>query len=200
MKVHKGNRLTYKSNPYYIELSNTYSCLSEFSTNPFQENHTTNKERKFKISVAIRRHENKNNQINKYIIDNKDNDSVIINAAIKLADDEINIMEKHKMTIRQQVTIYENQTDTHKAKPTIRQRANVGNAFSTETHKPTNRITCDVKHVHFRHRYTIATYHKHEEKKCSRTIQEQTDTTSAKRTEEFRPTDIASIRQKRRSS
>ena len=162
MKVRKGNILTSKSIPYYTVLSNSYSQLDEFSANPNQENHTTNTESKFKIRAAIRRHEKKSNQINKYKIENKDNDSVIINAAIKLADDERNVMDKHNMTRGQQVTINEIQTDTHKIKPTICQRANVGNAFNKATHRRTNIISHDGKYVHFRHRPTISTYHKHD--------------------------------------
>ena len=72
-------------------------------------------------------------------------------------------MDKHNMTRGQQVTINENQTDTHKTKPKIRQRANVGNAFRTATYRRTNSITRDGKHVKFRHRPTVATYHKHNE-------------------------------------
>ena len=163
MKVRKGTSLTTKSNPYYIELSNAYSLLAEFSANPSQASQNTNIEIKFKISASIRRHEKKNNQINKYIIENNDNDAVIINAAIKLGDYEHKVMDKHNMTRGRQVTINENQTDTHKTKPTIRQRANVGDAFSTVTHRHTNSITRDVKHVHFINRPTLATYHKQDE-------------------------------------
>ena len=61
----------------------------------------------------MRRHEKKNNNINKYIIDNKDNDAVLINAAITLAEDDHNFMDKHKMTRGQQVTINETQIDKH---------------------------------------------------------------------------------------
>ena len=68
MKVRKGTRLTTKSNPYYIELSNAYSLLEEFSANPSQLDQTTNTEIQFKMSAAMRRHENRNNKINKYII------------------------------------------------------------------------------------------------------------------------------------
>ena len=62
--------------------------------NPSQTNQTTSTERKFKISAAIRRQEKKNNQINKYIIKNRDNDAVIINESIKISDDERNVMNK----------------------------------------------------------------------------------------------------------
>ena len=98
MKVRKGTRLTTKYNPYYIELSNAYSLLSKFSANPIQEDQTTKTESQFKIRAAIRRHKKKSNKINKYIIDNKDNDAVITNAAITMAEEERNVMDKHNMT------------------------------------------------------------------------------------------------------
>ena len=52
-----------------------------------------------------------NNQINKYIIKAKDNDVSITNTAIKLVDDERNVMNK----------------------TTIRQRAQLDKVFSTAT-------------------------------------------------------------------
>ena len=114
MKVRKGTRLTTTYNPYYIELSNTYSLLAELSANPSQADQTTNTERKFKIIADMRRHENKNNKINKYIINNKDNGAVLINAAIILAEGERNVMDKHNMIRGRRVTINETQTDTYK--------------------------------------------------------------------------------------
>ena len=105
----------------------------------------------------------KNNQINKYIIKNKDNDAVIINAAIKLADDDCTVMDKQNMNSGRQVTINENQIDTHKTKPTIYQISNVGNALSTATNRCTNSIARDGKHVLIRNKPTIAKYHKHNE-------------------------------------
>ena len=102
MKVRKGTRLTTKYNPYHIELSNSYSLLAEFSSNPSQANQNRNTESRFKISATISHHGNKNNQINNDITKNKDNDALIINAAIKLVDDDCNVMNKlsrrHKYT------------------------------------------------------------------------------------------------------
>ena len=80
-----------------------------------------------------------NNQINKYTINTMDYDAAIINNAIKLADDEHNVMKK----------------------PTIRQRSQVGNSFSTEIHQCNNSITCDGKHVQFKSEPSIATYQQH---------------------------------------
>ena len=46
----------------------------------------------------MRHHENKNHKINKYIIKHKDNNEVLVDAAIRLAEDEHNVMDKHNMT------------------------------------------------------------------------------------------------------
>ena len=105
-------------------------------SNPSQTNQTTSTEIKFKISAAITPQEKKNNQINKYIIKNRDNDAEIINTAIKLADDERNVTNK----------------------PKIRQRDHVGKAFIIATHQYNSSITCDSKNVQFRSKPTIATY------------------------------------------
>ena len=76
-----------------------------------------------------------NTQINKYITKTRDNDAEIINTAIKLADDESNVMNK----------------------PTIYQRAQVGKALSTPNHQRNNSITCDGNHVQFKRNPYIAT-------------------------------------------
>ena len=142
MKVRKGPRLTNKSNknPYYIELSNTYSLLAEFSANPSQTYQTTSTESKFKLNAAIRFQDNMNNQINKYIIKARYNDAAIINTTIKLAGDECKVMNK----------------------PTIRQRDQVDKAFSTAAIQSSNSITCDGKHIQFKIRPSIATYQQHD--------------------------------------
>ena len=134
MKVRKGPRSTTKYNPYYIELSNTYSLLAEFSYNSSQIHQTTSTERNFKLNASVRRQEKINNHINTYIIEARDNDAATINTVIKLADDERNVMNK----------------------PTIHQRSHIGKAFSTATHQRNNRITCDDKHVQLKRKPSIA--------------------------------------------
>ena len=59
-------------------------------------------------------HKKKNDKINKYTSENKYNDEVIIDAAMKLAEHERNVMDKHNITKGQQVTIYETPTNTQK--------------------------------------------------------------------------------------
>ena len=101
MTVRKGPRLTYKSNknPYYIELRNTYSLLEELSANPTQRDQPTSTYRIFKRKAVVRHKENMNKQIDKNIIKAEDNDTEIINAAIKLTDDERSA--RNKITIHQ---------------------------------------------------------------------------------------------------
>ena len=79
------------------------------------------------------------NQIYKYITKTRDNDSAIINTAIKIADDDHKVMKK----------------------PTILQRAQVGKAFITAIHQRNNSITRDGKHVQFKSKPSISTYQQH---------------------------------------
>ena len=125
--VRKGPRLTYKSNknPYYIELSNTYSLLAEFSSDPSKIYQPIITDRNFKRKADVRRQQKMNIQIDKNIIKAKDNGASIINAAIKLAYDEHSVMNK----------------------TTIHQRYQIGKANSTTNHKYNNSSTCDGKHV-----------------------------------------------------
>ena len=77
------------------------------------------------------------NQIDKNIIKDEDNDAAIIDAAIKLADDERSARNK---------TI-------------IHQKYQIGKANSTTTNKHINSCTCKDKHVQFNIKPSIATYH-----------------------------------------
>ena len=79
------------------------------------------------------------NQINKHISKAKDNDAEIVNAAIKLAEDERNVINK----------------------TTIHQRAQADTAFGTGDSQHSNIITCDGKHVQFKAKPSIATYQQH---------------------------------------
>ena len=98
VKVRKGTRLTNKYDPYYIELSNAYYLLAELLANMRQSDQPPNTDSQLKTSAAMRHHKKKNNKINNYIIDDKENDKVLINAAIKLAEEEDNIIEKYNVT------------------------------------------------------------------------------------------------------
>ena len=91
---------------------------------------------------------------------NKDNDKVLIDAAITIAEDERNAMENHNKLNGQRITIDETTTETHKNKKTIRHRGkNMGNAFSTANCHRINSFTCDGNHVHIRNSPIISTYH-----------------------------------------
>ena len=140
--VRKGPRFTHKSNknPYYIELSNTYSILAELSTNPIQKKQPTSIDSYFILKENITLQEKINNTVNKNITNTRNNDATIINADIELADDERNVMNK----------------------TTINHRAQVWKAYIKATHKRNNSYTRDCKHVQFKRKPSIATYEQHE--------------------------------------
>ena len=142
MTVRKVPRLTHKSNknPYYIELSNTYSLLAEFSANPIQRYQPTSTYSNFKRKADVRRQEKMNKLIDKNILKAKDNDASIISTAIGLVDDERSIMNK----------------------TTIHHRLQVGKSYSTATHERTNIFTREGKHVQFKIKPSIATYQQHD--------------------------------------
>ena len=158
MKVLKGNRLRNKSDPYYIELSNTYSLLADFSANPSQTEKPTNKDRQLKTRGAKQLHQKENDKINKYIYDNKNNDDVLIDAAITIAEYERTVMAKNDITDVRQVTIDASHTAAYKNNTKILQmEEHVANTISTETRRIINNIKRDGKHVKFRRNPTIAT-------------------------------------------
>ena len=144
MTVRKGPILKYKSNenPYYIELSNTYSLLAEFSANPSQRYQPTNKVSNFKRKEVVRSQEKMNKKINKNIIKDEENVAAIINATIKLADDKCSARNK----------------------TTIHQKSQVGKAYRTSTNKNNNSYTRDGKHVQFKIKPSISTYQQHDNK------------------------------------
>ena len=121
MKLRKDNILRNKSDPYYIELSNTYSLLAEFLANPSQADKPTNTDSQFRIRSAKRLHKNKNNKPNKYMYANTNNDDKLIDAAITIEEDKHTVMAKNDITNVKQVTIDASHTATHKNKTTIRQ-------------------------------------------------------------------------------
>ena len=145
----------------------------------------------------MRRHENKHYKIKKYIIYNKDNEEVLINAEIKIAEDERNTIDKHHMIKGIQVTIDETQTDTHRNIRTIHQRTNMVNAFSTGTHSLTKSITREGNNIHFRNRPTIPTYHQHDKATTMLTYSSGADGhyLSEKDKKKVRHTNIAHISQ-----
>ena len=83
-----------------------------------------------------------NKQINKSIIKAEDDDAEIINASVELSDDE----------------------HSARNKTTIHQRAQLGKAYSTTTHKHNNSSTHDGKHVKFKIKPSISTYQQHDNK------------------------------------
>ena len=71
MKVEKGSKITKTPTPYYIELTNAYFSLAEFSAGPSTEptntNYTKKKESNFKKKAAKRRKIKKINKVKKYL-------------------------------------------------------------------------------------------------------------------------------------
>jgi hypothetical protein len=55
--VDKGSKLKRKPDQYYIELSNAYSSLAEFSANPSPDNAPTGAASLFKLQATKRRHQ-----------------------------------------------------------------------------------------------------------------------------------------------
>ena len=83
-----------------------------------------------------------NKQIEKNIIKSEDNNTAIINTTIELSDDERSTMNK----------------------TTIHQRAQVGKAYNTATHKHNTSSTRDGKHVQLNIKPSTATYQQHNNK------------------------------------
>ena len=85
MKLRKENILRNKSDPYYIELSNTYSLLVEFLANPSQTDTPTTTDSQFRIRAVNQLQKKKNDKLNKYMYANTNNEDKLIDAAITLA-------------------------------------------------------------------------------------------------------------------
>ena len=83
-----------------------------------------------------------NKKINKSISNAEDNESAIVNAAIKLSDDERSARNK---------------TTSH-------QRYQIGKANSKTSHKHNRRSTRDGKHMQFNIKPSIAIYTQHDNK------------------------------------
>ena len=160
MKGCKGYRLINEYDPYYIELSNTYSLLAELSANPSQTDTPTSTDSKFRIRAAKQFQKNKNDKLKKYLYTNRKNDDELIDVAITLAADELTLMGKNDITNVRLVTIDADHTATDKTKTTILQRGrNRGHTIRTETRRLLNSITCDSKYVQLRRKPTIATFY-----------------------------------------
>ena len=97
MKVCKGNILSKKSDPCYIELSNTYYLLAELSENLSQTYTPPSTDIQFRVR-ADKRLQKKNDKLNKYMYANINNDSELINAAVILAEYERTVRAKKEIT------------------------------------------------------------------------------------------------------
>ena len=84
MKLCKGSKLIEQYVPYYIELRNTYSLLSELSANQSQPDTPTRTDSQFIIRSAKRLRKKKNDKLKKYLYTNGNNDDEIIDTAVTL--------------------------------------------------------------------------------------------------------------------
>ena len=69
VKVEKGNKTTKTTAPYYVELSNYYFKLAEFSADPRPEDDKETESR-FKKDAAERRKKKKTRKVKEYLSNN----------------------------------------------------------------------------------------------------------------------------------
>ena len=84
MTAVKGSKITKKSAPYYLELSNSYATLGKFSVNPSPTYNNIKSNNSVLKAKAAARHESKTN------------DDGIIDRYINLAEDERTAIAKNK--------------------------------------------------------------------------------------------------------
>ena len=86
--VDKCSKLKRKPDQYYIELSNAYSSLAEFSANPSPDDAPTSAASLFKLKATKFRHQRIQHKIKKKLKDETDTDDAIIEQYIDMAKDE----------------------------------------------------------------------------------------------------------------
>ena len=104
VKVEKGSKITKATAHYYIELSNYYFSLAEFSADPRPEDDQQT-ESKFKREAAQRRTKNKINKVKEYFSKKSKhlegmNDDEILDFYITKEEDERTVMAKNDHKIR----------------------------------------------------------------------------------------------------
>ena len=94
----------------------------------------------------------------------RNNDDDIIDVAIAISKYKRTDISKNDSTNVSWVTIDADHTVTDKTKTTLLQRGrNMGQASSTVAQRLLHSINCDSKHVQFKRKPTIATFHDREE-------------------------------------
>jgi len=103
--VDKGSKLKCKPDQYYIELSNTYSSLAEFSVDPSLDDAPTSAASLFKLKSMKCQHQQIQCKIKKKLKDATDTDDTIIKQYINLAEDECTEMAKSNKSNARRVAI-----------------------------------------------------------------------------------------------
>lgn len=158
MKVKRGSKITKKADPYYIELSNAYSQLADFSADPSTQNDPLGEAiSQFKIKAAKRRNARAQKAIKQKLAGMSD--AAIINTYICRAEDERTAMAKADTTNGKRVTIDAAHIKARKGKPTWLQRGkNVGIALSAAARRLVRRATREENHVKFAARPTTVSF------------------------------------------
>jgi hypothetical protein len=99
--VDKGS----KPDQYYTELSNAYSSLAEFSTDPSPDDAPTSAASLFKLKSTKHRHQGIQHKIKKKLKDATDTDDTIIEQYIDMAEDECTDMAKSNKSNTRRVAI-----------------------------------------------------------------------------------------------
>ena len=140
--VDKGSKLKRKPDQYYIELSNAYSSLVEFSADPSPDDAPTSAASLFKLKSTNCRHQRIQRKIKKKLKDATDTDDAIIKQYFDMAEDKCTEMAKSdKLAI-----------DTAHLKPTkpspslLQQSKNLGRMLSAATCRLVRKITNSNQH------------------------------------------------------
>ena len=140
--VDKGSKVKCKPDQYYIELSNAYSSLAEFSADPSPDNTPTSAASLFKLKSMKSRHQRIQRNIKKKLKDATDTDDAIIEQYIDMAEDKRTDMAKSNKSNARRVAI-----DTAHSKPTkpnpslLQQSKNLSQMFSAATRRLVRKLT-----------------------------------------------------------
>jgi hypothetical protein len=145
--VDKGSKLKRKPDQYYIELSNAYSSLAEFSADPSPDDAPTSATSLFKLKSTKRRHQRIQRNIKKKLKDATDTDDAIIELYIDMAEDECTEMAKSDKSNARRVAIDTAHSEPTKPSPSLLQQSKIlGRMLSAATHRLIRKITNSNQH------------------------------------------------------
>ena len=158
--VDKGSKLKCKPDQYYIELSNEYSSLAEFSVDPSLDDAPTSAASLFKLKSTNCQHQQIQCKIKKKLKDATDTDDTIIEQYINLAEDERTEMAKSNKSNARRVAIDTALSTPTKPKPFLLQQSkNLGRMLSAGTRRLVSEITNSNQHrVAFAEQAMVAEY------------------------------------------